>query len=462
MKKLLTIPLFTAIFFIACLVLDSCSLDESIGNEQSETYVPEALLDEAKSWHQAETKQPGLFSIKKVKKSALQPDWSNAKAKRINGVVKEILTPVNEYKMPDSKMALERLIVFSVNDNRVDNGKIIEVFSTRHMAKRYQGNQPSDYKEIDDFTGGVITYTVNYKYLYSEVYVEGKKTHGATAKIQRIKIAKENKTIARLKETKCYNYYYVSCTQDGVCDYEFLKWDCEGSIDGPSGENPGGDPDGENPGGGGGTGGGPTSGVITVAPATVITNLQTPCLQSVYNEVTSSNLANDVAFMLEVVFGFDNKINVTFGEDPSMPNDVIAETYAVKKDPVNNLYDIEVNLNPNVLQNASKEFIADTYYHEIIHAVLDVNKFSWDETQQHVYMAANHVKLMVDALQEVYPHLSKSEAARITIGGFGELQQSNPQKFDELCKAFNVTTAEVIQTSGAHKAGTQGTKCASH
>ncbi len=83
------------------------------------------------------------------------------------------------------------------------------------------------------------------------------------------------------------------------------------------------------------------------------------------------NLNNDIAKILRETFGTNNNINVTFKEKNSLRGTTTSgETTRLKSS--EGIIDIEIGLNPDILNSATKEYILATMYHEVIHAFLRV------------------------------------------------------------------------------------------
>ena len=103
--------------------------------------------------------------------------------------------------------------------------------------------------------------------------------------------------------------------------------------------------------------------------------------------------------------------------------------------------------------SASKEYIAATILHEVVHAWIDY-KFTnpIDNAHQHSLMAGtNRFNLMRSALLEMYPNMNSQDATDLTWGGL-----YNTIEFS------NLTPAErdrIIQTNSNYKNNTKGTHC---
>ena len=102
---------------------------------------------------------------------------------------------------------------------------------------------------------------------------------------------------------------------------------------------------------------------------TIKDSLTTPCAKSLLAQ--APNLNNDIAKILRETFGTNNNINVTFKEKNSLRGTTTSgETTRLKSS--EGIIDIEIGLNPDILNSATKEYILATMYHEVIHAFLRV------------------------------------------------------------------------------------------
>ena len=102
---------------------------------------------------------------------------------------------------------------------------------------------------------------------------------------------------------------------------------------------------------------------------TIKDSLTTPCAKALLAQ--APNLNNDIAKILRETFGTNNNINVTFKEKNSLRGTTTSgETTRLKSS--EGIIDIEIGLNPDILNSATKEYILATMYHEVIHAFLRV------------------------------------------------------------------------------------------
>ena len=101
----------------------------------------------------------------------------------------------------------------------------------------------------------------------------------------------------------------------------------------------------------------------------IINELENPCAKALVDK--APNLANDIATLLNNTFGTNDNINVIFKEKKSLRGTTTSgETTRLKSS--EGIIDIEIGLNPDILNSATKEYILATIYHEVIHAFLRV------------------------------------------------------------------------------------------
>lgn len=120
---------------------------------------------------------------------------------------------------------------------------------------------------------------------------------------------------------------------------------------------------------------------------------------------------------------------------------------------------VRTSLNNTALANASKEYIAETIFHEIMHGYFDANGTILDEFAQHVEMATAYLNKEVAALQEVFPGLNTHDAQCMVIGGYADIQTNNPALLNQILSQYGLTLNDVASTNNSFKNGSKGTKC---
>jgi ferredoxin len=183
----------------------------------------------------------------------------------------------------------------------------------------------------------------------------------------------------------------------------------------------------------------------------IINNLTTPCLSNVFTQINNSDsLQTDIGHMLHDVFNIWDQANFTIGESNSLPPDRNGQTSSTNSGDYFNSY---VTLNTNTLPGTSKEYIAGTIYHEIVHAYLHATgKFG--NMQNHIAMAQSYIAALTDTLRHYFPGLSSIQAEAIAWVGLDEtdawdaLHTGNLNKYNQL-----------VSLQEDYRTGTKGTLC---
>lgn len=238
MKKKLILSGAILLIFISSVVIYSCSKrQDSIAQSSAELTVPSNLLEAAKTY-QAQQTLAGktTLSINSQNKNVLQPDWKSATLQKISNNKYFIIVPgppvTDTVGSPSGVM---RKFVFGSDGTAITGGVIMELFGkSDYMAKHkndvlenYNANKPSD------FTGAVVFYDLNYKYIISQVLKDGKNVN-ATASVKfdlgQHTTGKQLPTSAKVLSAMedCTDYYWVTDYPDGTETWEFIGQYCEG------------------------------------------------------------------------------------------------------------------------------------------------------------------------------------------------------------------------------------------
>ncbi len=153
--------------------------------------------------------------------------------------------------------------------------------------------------------------------------------------------------------------YYTNC-------YNFLDYSSPGWEDSGGG--------GYDYGGGGGSGGGNENSNQDIT----IDQLQNyPCAHSIAQQLP--NLNNSIASNMRQIFQNNTKYNITFRAKSGLgtTDGETFATYSTEFDTFNAV----INLNDEVLLNATKEYILVTMYHEVLHAFLKYQLYKLGNTE---------------------------------------------------------------------------------
>jgi hypothetical protein len=134
----------------------------------------------------------------------------------------------------------------------------------------------------------------------------------------------------------------------------------------------------------------------------VINLLQNKCLEQVFSKITKESYTNKLS---EIIRQFDANENVTIvlREDPELGANTYGQCEGVF-DANENFKFYLIRLNPNALSGASEEKIANTMFHEFIHAYLKANINQWDfeNNTAHTEMLFNYLDKMATSLNSVF------------------------------------------------------------
>ncbi|SDI35432.1 hypothetical protein SAMN05421846_106238 [Chryseobacterium taeanense] len=127
----------------------------------------------------------------------------------------------------------------------------------------------------------------------------------------------------------------------------------------------------------GGGGGGFDLPDILFTNLDIINNLQGyPCAQSIVQQLPT--LTNDLASSMKQIFQNNNNYNITFKPKTGLGL-TDGETFSSYSTEFGT-FNAVININADILQNATKEYILVTLYHEVIHAFLKYELFKLGET----------------------------------------------------------------------------------
>jgi hypothetical protein len=189
----------------------------------------------------------------------------------------------------------------------------------------------------------------------------------------------------------------------------------------------------------------------------LLNNLTTPCFVSVLNSLSANGLKNQLSSILQGVANSGDVLNINFKESTTLPAGTDAYTTCASGNGAD--FTISITLNTTVLQNASNQFIAETMFHEILHAYFFSQTSVNTPFAQHCEMIQNYVAVEENALMEIFPTLSAHDAVSIILGGMADVQEYDPATLNTVLAGFNLTSTDVINTNNSYKSGAKGTKC---
>lgn len=347
------------------------------------------------------------------------PIWTEAKMEKTKDGKTVMTVPFKKYDLNNKDIAYARKYVFEENNGDIANGKIIEVIGGADFIAEEGESAIIRHKDrqIEGFSGAVISYDLNYHYIEGHNYQEGKQVPGIVritskspntpgtrrgqGKFANAKIP--NKISTEIRDDgptmTCTDWYLVvwyydqygdflystetyltsSCTSTGYVgppplgggSIEVIVIDCSGVPNGTAYTNPG-----CNTCMGGNTG-------ITECPPNIEVKQDSltkhyPCMSK---EIINKLLANNAYGKLiqpfqSIVLPNGNTINT-----PGLPNltfDFSSQTYGVgntyslgqtsRTAPTFSGTSSKIEFNSMALENASKLFLQMTTIHETAHA----------------------------------------------------------------------------------------------
>lgn len=175
---------------------------------------------------------------------------------------------------------------------------------------------------------------------------------------------------------------------------------------------------------GGNTGWEPVTPVYQ-APAIqkIYNNLTNPCLTEVFDKITGIEYINELSQMIRML-NSNNTVNVTLNQVSTLSNNVYATTYGTGGE------NYTIDFNNNILPKTSQEWIAVTFYHEVIHAYIKnhIAEYDFENNSQHQIMFENYYEKLVSALKETFPTISDRNARCIIYSDMfsADITDSNP------------------------------------
>ncbi|PWS29783.1 hypothetical protein [Pedobacter paludis] len=194
--------------------------------------------------------------------------------------------------------------------------------------------------------------------------------------------------------------------------------------------------------------------------ADITEKIKNECLDGVWKSL-EGNLDGKITSILNSTFGTSDKINFKI-TDGNIDNGY-ARTQVIKDKLVDGIhnFDVKVTLNKNTLPSTSKEFIATTIVHEIMHAYFDFNKTHYTQQfEQHKDMAEGYIEQLKNAVKDIYPTIGNKEAYALVLNGFGDIFGNDLSYWNTLLSKYNLDNQQIINIRDAYKNHSSGTKTA--
>ena len=210
-------------------------------------------------------------------------------------------------------------------------------------------------------------------------------------------------------------------------------------------------------------GGGSTTVTTTSTPYIVqdifTSDLVSPCFINVMHNVNQGGLQNSITKILCDIFDKPGNLHIRFGEDSlSSGIDGTTDVNSITSGTGPTQWYMDVTLNKKLITQfgASKEYVAATILHEILHAYFmatSANKQKYIDID-HNNMGLFYIDKMADGLQEIYSTLSRDDAVALAWGGVHESYSWSRLVVDAPAEANRI-----LQANNDYKNGISGTKC---
>lgn len=154
-------------------------------------------------------------------------------------------------------------------------------------------------------------------------------------------------------------------------------------------------------------------------------NLMNPCIKSVVNSIGQAGAHSLLLKKYQQFLGMTNdKLKFAFEEDNTLTDNngspVAARTVVTTG--ANDVKEIKIKINSNYLQNASKEYIATTVLHELLHTFYVVAYPTSTQHDQHAAMFTTGDCLRIgESLIELFPAIDHNDATALGLQGLEEL-----------------------------------------
>lgn len=378
---------FFCLFVVACSEKDTTSVFEGSAEP--------ALIQAAKGYYEARVagaNQRVNGDDKPGKK--LEPKWDKATKNQIENGDNAIVVPADGYNINVEGISFFRCFIFKEEGGQIVDGRIVEFLGDSKFLKSAGDKIIRKFKngKIPGYTGLILSYDVNYQYLDGYSFTNGKMDEMGVQLWVRAEKAPATKSSGRIASTLrtqsegefCDKIYWCYVWTNGAITNCVYTGNCDVTPEIPT----------PPPGG--------TSTTTTSPPASSIKNeLSSPCLRNTFNSTVALNLNNTVQNILS---SFNQAQTIQF----TIIQNSLTGTPGI--DGVTN--GKTITLNSYALANASKEYVAATIYHEVLHVFL-----TRTENQDHSTIASAYIQPRKEALMAQFPNLGETNAYYLSWGG---------------------------------------------
>jgi hypothetical protein len=427
-KKFNIVILVSILFFIA---LSSCNKESTLpiqNDNQISTSELKSLVSQVKFWHDSivSNKTRSINVENNVKSFSLGPDdiippsidFDKA-YKNFDTVEKKGISIPLEFDLITGNYLQ---FVTSIEKNKISGFIVRTIPDSSYRVKH------KNIYDYTNFTGAIIVYDIKGKFLNKIKFNEGV-TQIANSlsliNIEKIKSFDDLQTVTVTGYRKKKRTYLV-INQNFSYDMDY-----------------------------GGGGGGDWVVVGGDAPAGVVDDIKNnttdPCISSVMNDILSKDKQNKVMSYINNEFGLNENCNMNISDVLNLTNSkglrVAGNSIANRNNGI-----LTVNISINYGKNSSKEFIAATILHEMIHGYIASQNIAQNGMEKEEVIAnSQYVSWMSASLISLFPNLSSIDANALALGGLQETSY-----FKSLSKdtqdASNATNAR-------HELGNEGQTC---
>ncbi|MBL7733757.1 MAG: hypothetical protein JNM88_21480 [Chitinophagaceae bacterium] len=409
---------------VVCLLVFSCTKKDEIKT----THLTNSRVAEIRLW--LSEKASKIRTTEEKNRFAdlnRHLQYEKLKTEELKNGEKMILVPVDTLYtsgLISQNNAALVLLLFETKSGAIKKGNLVHYQSptVNHYSRIPVNSFQNLYRSLPMPDCSVKFYTLTERFLYDFTYQNGT--------LQQFDVLKSHKK-AIPTEDGCIDWY-LQTYENGILVSEVYVFSTCGSYveDGSGGSQ-----------------------VYTgVGIQTITDQLTNPCLKSVLNQATASNMNNQVNVMLQTVFGSTEDANITIKEVTNLPADTDA-SHTASGTPGNTYFNSVINLNVNILPSTSQEYIAATIYHEIVHSYLTYNG-TYGELTQHQAMAESYVDHMASSLMQLFPNMELYTATALAWQGL-----QGTTAWNNFAAAHPADAALYNSINTAHRAGSTGTDC---
>lgn len=181
-------------------------------------------------------------------------------------------------------------------------------------------------------------------------------------------------------------------------------------------------------------------------------NITDTCISLVMDDIISKDKQNEVMSYINSEFGLNENCNMNISSVKNLTNPKGEPVGGHAKISRNNGI-LTVNIQINSGKGSSKEYIAATILHEMIHGYIASQNIEQNDTEyiEEVIADSLYVSWMSAALISLFPNLSLTDANALALGGLEETSYF---------KSLNNDIKEASRNTNArHELGNEGQKC---